>query len=1699
MFNPLLALRYKEPPKSGFVIDCLKMSLYTKRNKRMTACVRTRGCFGRKEIYEEKNRNHEKSGSLDLVCRHGFNGGGILPLSPIKAQAASDKTTGLNVNTPSQEEISSYINDSGAVIYQKDTFAKETTKMDTLPTTADSPSVDLSDIGKLSDETQKNALAVLNNIRYIAGLDEAGLSTDESLNQDIQAGTYVNYLNQKISHYPTKPANASDELYESGARGTKESNLFWNAYSSSYAALGWTSDEDSHNIAMVGHRRWVINPTMGKTIFGSAGTHYAMYSFDRSHSSSASGVAWPAHNMPIEYNVSGSSLVWSYSYGQDLTRSDVTVELTKLDKEGNIDKTWTFDNSTTTDTSSDLYFNVNSEGYGQTGCVIFRPDGIDSYHDGDTFHVNIKNSGTQIADYDVNFFSLNPVTAIKLDDSYQLVEGFDKYIEPKFEPSDAKDKGFTVKIKDEDIAKYDEKTGKITGLNAGTTQAVFTSSNGKVSAETTLNVVPIKLSLDEAYTFAQGNTFKLYPTSDPSGYTNYTAKVDDESIVKYDESSDTFTALKIRTTKATLTSTNGKATAVATINVIDPKIDDPKPRTFVYNGKEQKAYDSSDPYKKSAYHPVPIPDDFVVSATEPGSYFCYVDPASGFEWKDKTSNSGKVYRKLAWTIEKAPNELTTPLTCPDVVYPAQPDPKAAAKAGTIQYKYSDSASGTYEEEKPSKPGTYYVKAFVTGDNHYKDMESDPVKFTIEKAENSWTIPFTADDVWYEQPLSVFAAAKGGSVEYLYSTSRNGKYAKDYEPKDAGTYYVKAHTDGNDYYKEMTSEPVSFQIKQVDNEWIEELTISDIVYGETLEPSAQVDYGEVTYKYCSTENGIYTETVPTDAGTYFVKAYVEESRNYTGLESDPVSFEIQKAENTWTLVLKAANKVYDKKAVDFKAEAAHGQAEVLYSDSADGDFTAAAPVNAGKYWAKASVAESKNYQGLESDPVAFEIQKADNTWTLELKGQNKTYDGKAADLKAEAANGQVQILYSDSADGDFTDEAPVNAGKYWAKASVAGDENYKPLESDPVSFEITKADNSWTTGLTIADVDYKEELQLQPYAKADHGDVTYEYYYRNGNGDYTKTAPKDAGTYYVKAYADGGQNYTDLESDLVSFEIRKAKNSWKLELKGQDKVYDSKTIELKAEAAYGQVQILYSDSADGTFKDEKPVDAGKYWAKASVAESKNYQGLEPVLVSFEITQAENSWAEGKELKISDAAYGESLAPSAQADYGDVTYKYCNTEDGDFTDKAPENVGTHYVKAYVAETRNFKGLTSEAVKFEITRAENSWKSPAAVSDLTYGETPKPSAEPVHGNAADVTFKYSTDENGTYTDTVPADAGTYYVKAYLPEQENYKAMESKPVSFKIAKAKNSWTQALTIADIAYGKEPAPAAKAAHGDVTYKYCSSRDGDYSKTAPKAAGTYYVKAYADGGKNYQDLVSEPVSFTITADPKKETNTPDPRKETNTPEDPAKKPITDISKGATVQQAEKFITGQKSDNDVKGSKFGLLRAKASKVTKSSIKLTWKKVPGAKCYVVYANKCGKANHFKKYKTVSGTSLTQKKLKKGTYYKYLIMAVDKNGNVITASKTIHASTAGNAKKANFTGLKLKKTKVTLKKGKTFKIKATELKKAKTKVQRHRKPAFESSNTKIVTVSSSGKLKVKKKGRAKIYVYTQNGIAKTVTVTVK
>ena len=102
------------------------------------------------------------------------------------------------------------------------------------------------------------------------------------------------------------------------------------------------------------------------------------------------------------------------------------------------------------------------------------------------------------------------------------------------------------------------------------------------------------------------------------------------------------------------------------------------------------------------------------------------------------------------------------------------------------------------------------------------------------------------------------------------------------------------------------------------------------------------------------------------------------------------------------------------------------------------------------------------------------------------------------------------------------------------------------------------------------------------------------------------------------------------------------------------------------------------------------------------------------------------------------------------------------------------------------------------------------------------------------------------------------------------------------------------------------------------------------------------------------------------------------------------------------------------------------------------------------------------------------------------------------------VHAFVGGSSKNyTNVKSVKVEKTKVTLKKGKTSTIKAkvTKVKKNKKYMPKYHAPRFRyySSNTKIATVSTSGKIKAKKKGTCSIYVIAQNGAYKKITVKVK
>lgn len=230
--------------------------------------------------------------------------------------------------------------------------------------------------------------------------------------------------------------------------------------------------------------------------------------------------------------------------------------------------------------------------------------------------------------------------------------------------------------------------------------------------------------------------------------------------------------------------------------------------------------------------------------------------------------------------------------------------------------------------------------------------------------------------------------------------------------------------------------------------------------------------------------------------------------------------------------------------------------------------------------------------------------------------------------------------------------------------------------------------------------------------------------------------------------------------------------------------------------------------------------------------------------------------------------------------------------------------------------------------------------------------------------------------------------------------------------------------------------------------------------------------------------------------------PDPKKEVG--EDG-----TAVGPGASIVAAETAITGMKSDKDPAGTVFGLVQLKSTKQTKTSVTLKWKKVAGATKYYVYGNMCGSANRMVRQTIVNGTSLKvtkvignnkkAAKVKKGKYYKFVVVAVNSQGRVVSTSKVVHVATKGgkigNHKKVI---TKAKKNKVTIKKGKKFKLAGKAIP-GKLKVKNHRKVAYESSNKAIATVNSKGQIKGVKKGKCYIYAYAQNGIFAKIKVTVK
>ena len=115
-------------------------------------------------------------------------------------------------------------------------------------------------------------------------------------------------------------------------------------------------------------------------------------------------------------------------------------------------------------------------------------------------------------------------------------------------------------------------------------------------------------------------------------------------------------------------------------------------------------------------------------------------------------------------------------------------------------------------------------------------------------------------------------------------------------------------------------------------------------------------------------------------------------------------------------------------------------------------------------------------------------------------------------------------------------------------------------------------------------------------------------------------------------------------------------------------------------------------------------------------------------------------------------------------------------------------------------------------------------------------------------------------------------------------------------------------------------------------------------------------------------------------------------------------------------------------------------------------------------------------------------------------MVVAINNKGKTVTTSKTIHVATTG-GKVSNPTKVTTvaKKDAVSIKTKATFNLKAKAVAPKNKTVKKHRVLSYETTNSKVATISKNGVIKGVKKGTCYVYAYAQNGVAKKIKVTVK
>ena len=1055
-------------------------------------------------------------------------------------------------------------------------------------------------------------------------------------------------------------------------------------------------------------------------------------------------------------------------------------------------------------------------------------------------------------------------------------------------------------------------------------------------------------------------------------------------------------------------------------------------------------------------------------------------------------------QQTSTTADISPKEITVKITPNGGIYEGTITPATAVLDGLVGeddpeiiLTYAGRANdGTVADGKvPSKAGTYTVTASVKDGNYSLKEDGSSAEFTIKRADPQLSVSAVKDKKYGEEAFKLEVSNKGDGVK-SYASSDDKVVTVDKNGVvtiiGTGTATLTVSLAESANYTADQKE-VTVAVGKIEHSLVVDKISYRVTYGDpAFKITAKAGDKESGIQFASDNKEVATVSKDGtvnigNTGTAKITVSMDESQNYLAVSRE-VTVTVVPKEISAKIAPNGG--IYGEiivpavAALDGLVGKDNPEITLTYTGRAN-DGTEVngtkVPSLAGIYTVTATI-KDKNYSlKTEGASAAFIVAKAYPALSVSSV-KDKKYGEEA--FKLEVSNkGDGVKSYASSNDKVVTVDKNgvvtiVGAGTATLTVSLAETANYTADQKE-VTITVRKSEHSRVVDKISYKVTYGDPA-FKITAKA--GDTESGIQFASDNKE-VATVSKDgtvtignAGTAKITVSMDESQNYLAVSREVTVTVVPKEIT---VKITPNGGTYEGTITPATAvlDGLVGkdhpEITLTYTGKAnDGTEVNgtEVPSLAGTYIVTATIKD-KNYS-LKPEGSSAEFVVAKADPALSVS-EVTDKDYGEETFRLNVSNKGDGLKTYASSDDK--VAAVDENgmvtivgTGTATLTVSLAESANYTADQKE-VTITVRKLGRSLVIDKLSYKVTYGAPAFKITAKAKDTESDIRFasdnkKVATvSEDGTVT---IRNAGTAKITVSMDESQNYLAV-SREVIITVA-PKNITVTADNKNKIAGKADPVLTytAKGLVGKDTLSGITVR-----RKAGEKVGIYPITVSQASGSN--------PNYRIT-----------------------------FRKGIfTIEQADQ---SKLSGKDVYRLKLPVFFA-TGKAQKNSIVVSWRKYPGAAGYDVFWCYCNGSINYKKAGTVKNgkLSMTHKNLKSNREYKYFVAAykmVKGRKIYIAKSNEVHVAMK-KARTTNAFSIKVNRTTVILKPGKTFRLKCqlTSENRKKKLLSHPSSYRYYTTNSKIATVSQNGVIRAKAKGSCSIYILASNGVYKRVTVKVK